>query len=93
MKARIIIGILPKSCRITSIERVEIFHVVAQRFIRGFGLAGLAAILSLGLAGKVHATYFHSELQGIILIEVGTTFWMRDNITTLTKGSITCSDA
>jgi hypothetical protein len=45
-------------------ERVEIFHVVSQRFIRGFGIAGLAAILSLVLAGKVRATYLHSDVSG-----------------------------
>ena len=34
-------------------------RAVAQRFIRGFGIAGLAAIASLGLASRVRATYLH----------------------------------
>jgi len=45
-------------------ERVEILQAAAQRFIRGFGLAGLAAICSLGLAGRVNATHFHSVGAG-----------------------------
>ena len=42
-------------------EKVEIFQAVAQRFIRGFGITGLAAITSLVLAGRVNATYLHSD--------------------------------
>jgi len=45
-------------------ERVDIFHVIAQRLIRGIGIAGLAAILSLGLANRVQATYLHSDGAG-----------------------------
>ena len=45
-------------------ERVEIFQAVAQRFIRGFGIAGLAAIVSLGLVDRVNATYLHSDVAG-----------------------------
>jgi len=52
-------------------ERVEIFHVIAQRFIRGFGLAGLAAMLSLGLAGSVNATYLHSDLVYAVRFNAG----------------------
>jgi len=41
-------------------HKAEIFQAVAQRFIRGFGIVGLAAILSLGLANRVNATFLHS---------------------------------
>ena len=34
---------------------------VTHRFLRGLGIGGLAAIASLGLADRVHATYFHLD--------------------------------
>ena len=34
---------------------------VTHRFLRGLGIGGLATIASLGLASRVHATYFHSD--------------------------------
>ena len=30
-----------------------------HRFLRGIGIVGLAIVASLGLAGRVHATYHH----------------------------------
>ena len=38
------------------VEDSRTARAVAQRFIRGFGIAGLAAIASLGLADRVNAT-------------------------------------
>ncbi len=35
---------------------------VTYRFLRGLGIGGLAAIASLGLASRVHATYFHKAM-------------------------------
>jgi len=37
------------------------YQVVAQRFIRTLGIAGLAAIAILFLAGRVNATYLYSD--------------------------------
>jgi hypothetical protein len=34
---------------------------VTHRFLRGLVIGGLAIVASLGLAGKVHATYLHSD--------------------------------
>jgi len=34
---------------------------ITHRFLRTLGIGGLAAIASLVLAGRVHATYFHSD--------------------------------
>ncbi len=45
-------------------HKAETIQVIAQHFMRGFRIAGLAAILSLVLAGKVHATYLHSDGAG-----------------------------
>ncbi len=39
-------------------------RAVTQRFLRGLIIDGLAIVASLGLAGKVHATYFHSDSAG-----------------------------
>ena len=36
-------------------------QAVTHRFLRGLGIGGLAAIASLGLAGRVHATYLHLD--------------------------------
>ena len=43
---------------IITVEDSRTVRAVAQRFLRGFGIAGLAAIASLGLADRVHATSF-----------------------------------
>jgi len=45
-------------------HKAEIFQVVVRQFWRGFDIAALAAILSLGLAGKVRATYLNSDVSG-----------------------------
>ena len=45
-------------------HKAEIFQVVVRQFWRGFDIAALAAILSLGLAGKVRATYLDSDGAG-----------------------------
>ena len=47
---------------IITVEDSRTARAVAQRFIRGFGIAGLAAIASLGLASRVNATSF--DLDG-----------------------------
>ena len=47
---------------IITVEDSRTARAVAQRFIRGFGIAGLAAIAFLGLADRVNATYF--DLDG-----------------------------
>ncbi len=36
-------------------------RAVAQRFVRACEIVGLAIVASLGLAGRVHATYLHSD--------------------------------
>ncbi len=41
---------------IITVEDSRTAWAVAQRFIRGFGIAGLAVIASLGLADRVNAT-------------------------------------
>lgn len=46
---------------IITVEGSRTARAVAQRFIRGFGIAGLAAIASLGLADRVNATYLHLD--------------------------------
>ena len=38
---------------------------VTQRFLRGLGIAGLAAVISLGLAGRVRATYLHLDFAPV----------------------------
>jgi len=45
-------------------HKAEIFQVVLRQFWRGFDIAALAAILSLGLASRVQATYFQSDAAG-----------------------------
>jgi hypothetical protein len=35
-----------------------------HRFLRGLGIVGLAIVVSLGLAGRVNATYLHSDSAG-----------------------------
>ena len=37
-------------------------RAVTHRLLRGLGIGGLAAIASLGLASRVHATYFHKAM-------------------------------
>ena len=39
-------------------------EAVTHRFLRVLGIGGLAVIAFLGLAGRVHATYFHSDVAG-----------------------------
>jgi len=42
----------------------EDFHItraVTHRLLRGLGIGGLAIVASLGLAGRVRATYLHSD--------------------------------
>ncbi len=46
---------------IITVEDSRTARAVAQRFLRALGIAGLAAIASLGLADRVNATYFYSD--------------------------------
>ena len=39
-------------------------RAVTHRFLRGLGIGGLSIIVSLGLADRVDATYFHSDNAG-----------------------------
>lgn len=39
----------------------QAIQAITQRFVRGLGIGGLAAIVFLGLADRVNATYFHSN--------------------------------
>ena len=75
---------------IITVEDSRTARAVAQRFIRGFGIAGLAAIASLGLANRVNATSFDLDgaPAGTILKESGTIFWMKGSITTLIEDSM-----
>ena len=36
-------------------------QAVTHRFVRACGIGGLAIVASLGLAGRVRATYLHSD--------------------------------
>lgn len=58
-------------------EKGEIFQVIAQRVIRGFSIAGLAAIVSLGLVDRVNATYFHWDGAGNYL-DIGCYYLLDD---------------
>ncbi len=42
-------------------EICQAVQAVTHRFVRACGICGLAIVASLGLAGRVNATYFHSD--------------------------------
>jgi hypothetical protein len=42
-------------------EDSHIKRAVTQRLVKGLGIGGLAIVASLGLAGRVNATYFHLD--------------------------------
>ena len=44
-----------------TVEDSRTAGTVTQRFLRGLGIGGLAALASLGLADRVNATYFELD--------------------------------